>query len=89
MRPVIVIDVREDTCVAFAAKVTSKDLSVKGGECVPILNWEELGLRKPSYVRVDQRLELAFESLLRETPIGRVSQTFLNLVIDAINMQCQ
>ncbi len=85
VRPVLVIDVHDDACVALAAKITSKDLAARGeGKCIPIPNWADHGLRKPSYVRVDQRLELAYENLLREAPIGRVSDTFLDSVVDAI-----
>ncbi len=81
VRPVVVIDVHDDRCLVVAAKVTSKDLRVDGSaKCIPILDWERCGLRKPSYIRLDQRLELAFERLLRDAPIGTLPETYLMLV---------
>ena len=85
VRPVVVIDVFDDVCVAIAAKVTSKDLRQSGsGSVVPIIDWSECGLRKPSYVRLDQKLELSFESLLREEPIGRLSDVYMSVIEQAI-----
>ena len=85
VRPVVVVDVREDACVVLAAKVTSKDLRSDGsGSCIPILGWNECGLRKPSYVRLDQRLELAFEKLLRGSPIGHLPKPLLDVVISSL-----
>ena len=86
VRPVVVLEVRESTCVALAAKVTSKDLkAAKGVPCAPIIGWESCGLRAPSYVRLDQRLVISFERLLRGEPLGSVSELFLKLIIGEIN----
>lgn len=81
VRPVVVVDVREDLCVVVAAKVTSKDLCADGsGRCIPIIDWEQCGLRKPSYIRLDQRLELSFERLLRDKPIGVLPPIYIALI---------
>ena len=81
VRPVVVVEVHVDACVVLAAKVTSKDLRADGsGNCIPIIDWETCGLRKPSYIRLDQRLELAFERLLRDEPIGKLSGAYMDIV---------
>lgn len=86
VRPVVVVDVRESVCTVIAAKVTSKNLESDGsGSCVPILDWETCGLRKPSYIRLHQRFELPFEKLLREAPIGRLSDAYVKVVSSALN----
>ena len=86
VRPVVVIDVIDDTCIVVAAKVTSKDLRQdRSGNVVPIIDWDECGLRKPSFIRTDQKLELSFESLLRDEPIGRLSDSYLNVIVQAIS----
>ena len=86
VRPVVVIDVQNDTCTVVAAKVTSKNLEVdSSGKCIPILDWATYGLRRPSYIRLDQKLELSFEKLLRDAPIGRLSRIYLDVISDALN----
>lgn len=86
VRPVLVIDVRKETCIAIAAKVTSKDLREDGsGKCIPIIDWNECGLLKPSYLRLDQKLEVAFENLLRDEPLGVLPPAYLELVASALN----
>lgn len=85
VRPVIVVDVAQDTCSVLAAKVTSKDLSASAsGKAVPIIDWQFCGLRKPSYVRLDQKFVLSFDKLLRDAPLGRVSTVLLQLIIAAL-----
>lgn len=85
VRPVIVVAVNGSDLRVFAAKVTSKDLSSKGtGVVAPIINWQCCGLRKPSYVRLDQKLELERDRLCKDEPIGRVSNALLGLLTDAI-----
>lgn len=85
VRPVFVIGVENEMCIAIAAKVTSKDLSADGsGRCVPIIDWRECGLLKPSYLRIDQKLEVAFENLLRDEPLGTLSPVYLELVVGGI-----
>lgn len=86
VRPVVVIDVRDDVCMVIAAKVTSKNLEADGsGKCIPILDWQRCGLRKPSYIRLDQRLELPMENLLRDAPIGMLSQAYMAIIGDALS----
>ena len=81
VRPVVVINVRDDICIVIAAKVTSKDLRADGsGNCIPIIDWDSCGLRKPSYIRLDQKLELAFEKLLRNEPIGRLPEPYMEII---------
>lgn len=81
VRPVVIVNVYEDVCVALVAKVTSKDLRSDGsGKCIPIIDWSECGLRKPSYIRLDQKFEIAFEKLLRDKPIGRLSEAYMEIV---------
>ena len=85
VRPVVIVDVREESCVALAAKVTSKDLRADGsGRCVPIIGWERCGMRKPSYIRLDQKLEIAFEKLLRGEPIGRLPEPYVSIIASSI-----
>ena len=87
VRPVVVIDVRNELCVVVAAKVTSKDLRSDGsGHCIPIIDWERCGLRKPSYIRLDQKLEVAFENLLREAPLGVLPALYLNVIRSALSV---
>ncbi|MBQ9001599.1 MAG: type II toxin-antitoxin system PemK/MazF family toxin [Eggerthellaceae bacterium] len=86
VRPVVVIDVVDDTCIVVAAKVTSKDLRQdSSGSVVPIIDWDECGLRKPSYIRIDQKLELSFESLLRDEPIGKLPDSYMGVIVRAIS----
>ena len=67
--------------LVIAAKVTSKDLRADGsGKCLPILDWQECGLRKPSFVRIDQVFELSYDKLLREAPIGRVNRAYVQVI---------
>lgn len=81
VRPVIVLDIQDGRCLVIAAKVTSKDLRADGsGKCLPILDWQECGLRKPSFVRIDQVFELSYEKLLREAPIGRVNRAYVQVI---------
>ncbi|MGN0060432.1 MAG: type II toxin-antitoxin system PemK/MazF family toxin [Coriobacteriales bacterium] len=85
VRPVIIVDVLDSTFTALAAKVTSKDLSMTGtGIVVPIIDWQHCGLRKPSYVRLDQKLILERDMLKRDEPIGRVSDVLLQLIASAL-----
>ena len=87
VRPVVVIDVMDEACIVMAAKVTSKDLRTSGaGNCIPIIDWEACGLRKPSYIRLDQKLEVAFENLLRDEPIGRLPDTYMSIIMQALAM---
>lgn len=84
VRPVVVVDVQESRCTVVAAKVTSKDLRSDGsGKCVPIIDWDLCGLRKPSYIRIDQKFELSFDKLLRDEPLGRLSCGYVQ-VIEAV-----
>lgn len=86
VRPVIVLEVQDKRCIAIVAKVTSKDLRADGsGQCLPILDWQDCGLRKPSYVRIDQKFELYFDKLLRGAPIGRVSKPYVQLIISCLD----
>lgn len=73
-------------CIAIAAKVALKDLRENGsGNCIPIIDWNECGLLKSSYLRLYQKLEVAFENLLRDEPLGTLSSVYLELVSNALN----
>ena len=86
VRPVVVVGVSESACVAVAAKVTSRDLSADGsGRCLPIMGWESCGLRRPSYVRLDQRFELPFSDLLRGEPLGELPAAYVRLISDSLS----
>ena len=85
VRPVVVVDVLRDVAVVVAAKVTSRDLRASGqGWSIPIIDWDLCGLRKPSYIRLDQKLEVAFERLLRDEPIGRLPKPYMDIVARAL-----
>lgn len=85
VRPVVVIDVQMSACVVVAAKVTSR-ISSQGGseERIPIVDWEACGLRKPSYVRLDQKLELAFENLLNDAPLGSLPKACVDTIAEKL-----
>lgn len=86
VRPVLVVDVEGDACIVVVAKVTSKDLRESSNvPCLPIINWNRYGLVKPSYIRLDQRFELAYERLLRDAPIGRLPRSLMDVVADALD----
>lgn len=85
VRPVVVVDVSANACIVLAAKITSKDLSTDGsGKVVPVIDWQLCGLRKPSYVRLDQRFVLSRDKLLRDKPLGRVSDVLLQVITAAL-----
>lgn len=85
VRPVIVLEADGAALVAVAAKVTSQDLSCRPGvKALAIDCWRECGLRKPSYVRLDQRFEVPYSDLLRGAPIGSLPQQTLEAVRSAI-----
>lgn len=88
VRPIVIVDVDGGACLALAAKVTSKDLRADAsGKVVPIIDWESCGLRKPSYIRLDQRLEVPFDRLIRDEPIGRLPDVYLQIVLDALGFE--
>lgn len=72
VRPVVIVEVRGGADVAVAAKVTSKDVGARGALAVEIPDWRACGLRRPSWVRIDQRFELPFSDILRDEPLGRL-----------------
>ena len=87
VRPVVIVDVSEDACTVLAAKVTSSDLTADGsGAAVPIINWQHCGLRKPSYIRLDQRFVLSRDKLLRENSLGRLPQALFQVVLAALSV---
>lgn len=70
VRPALIVEPGGAAAVAVAAKVTSADLPSRGIPAVAIPRWEECGLRKPSWVRLDQRFELPYADILRDEPLG-------------------
>ena len=83
VRPVLVVGVRESARLAVVLKVTSKNPG-DGRRSVPLVGWESCGLRKPSYVRVDQIFELMPESLLGKAPLGALKPAELSVVLQAL-----
>lgn len=53
------------------------------GRCVPIIDWDLRGLRKPSCIRIDQKFELSFEKLLHDESLGKLSSGYVQ-VIEAV-----
>lgn len=74
VRPVVIVEVRGAAAVAVAAKVTSKDVRARGALAVDIADWRACGLRRPSWVRLDQRFELPLSDVLRDEPLGRLPE---------------
>lgn len=74
VRPVVILDKNGDDLVAVVAKITSKQPEREASEpFYEIREWQSKGLRKSSFVRLDQRLLLPHGDLLREKPLGRFS----------------
>ena len=84
VRPVVVVEADGGRLVAVAAKVTSKGSPSPGAVVVPVAGWEERGLRKPSYIRLDQRFEVPYRDLLRGAPIGRLDDRQFEEVSSAV-----
>ena len=83
VRPVLVVGVREEAALAVVLKVTSKNPG-DGRKSVPLAGWESYGLRKPSYVRVDQIFEVAADSLLGDAPLGTLGSAQFATVLQAL-----
>ena len=83
VRPVLIVGVQEDAPLAVVLKVTSKNPE-DGRRSVPLAGWESCGLRKPSYVRVDQIFELTPESLLGKAPLGTLEPADFSAVLHAL-----
>ncbi|MBT1165392.1 type II toxin-antitoxin system PemK/MazF family toxin [Bifidobacterium simiarum] len=64
VRPVVVVKVADDVASGVVAKVTSVTTWDEAGD-VPLLDWREAGLLKPSMVRCGQRFEFAVSDLKR------------------------
>ena len=71
VRPVLILDEHSDSTVrrVICLKITTQhpedgrvDFKIKG--------WEQCGLKKPSYARLDQVFEIKTEKLLRNSPLG-------------------
>lgn len=85
VRPVVIIDVHEDAALALAAKVTTKSPSSATSDTRLFIEcWEECGLRKPSYVRLDQRLQIMHDKLLQEEPLGVLPVELFDAVLKAL-----
>ncbi len=84
VRPVVIVEVRGAAAVAVAAKVTSKDVRARGALAVEIADWQACGLRRPSWVRLDQRFELPLSDVLRDEPLGRLPEEEFGKVARAI-----
>lgn len=64
VRPVVVAEVGDGVVSGIVAKVTSVTTWDEAGD-VPLLDWREAGLLKPSMVRCGQRFEFGLSDLKR------------------------
>ncbi len=78
VRPVLIVDML-DNPIVVALKITSQE-DLNPNVMLAIKNWEHCGLRKPSFVRLDQLFELNEKDLLHDERIGTVSSDFLEQV---------
>lgn len=86
VRPAAVMDVDETTRTVIALKITSRDLQDDPAiPCLPIEDWERRGLVKPSFIRLDQKFELAWERLLREAPLGTLGANDMKAIEDFLS----
>lgn len=83
VRPVLVVDVREEDLLVVALKVTSKTKD-DGRRDMAIENWQSAGLVKPSYIRLDQAFELRISDLLRDEPLGAIDESLLEQVLTRV-----
>ncbi len=82
VRPVLIVEVFEDATAAVL-KITSKAGSGLRAS-LTIEDWASCGLRRPSYVRVDEVFQLSTDGLLRNEPLGFVGPAFLEEVRQAL-----
>ncbi|NGM17526.1 hypothetical protein GMI70_05875 [Eggerthellaceae bacterium zg-893] len=82
VRPVLIVEVFEDA-TAVVLKITSKAGSGPRAS-LAVEDWASCGLRKPSYIRVDEVFRLSIDDLLRDEPLGSVGPAFLEEVRRAL-----
>lgn len=77
---VLIVNAQQDSTIAVALKVSSK-APRDGRVCMALDDWAACGLRKPSYVRLDQIFEVATDSLLRDEPLGSLSPDLMATIL--------
>ena len=85
VRPVLVLQGAGNTCAARAIclKVTSR--TADDGRCdMAVKGWEKCGLRKPSFVRIDQIFELDRESFLGDKKLGDMDGKEFESILGAL-----
>lgn len=61
----------EENCDYSAMKITTKNKKLKNVNRKEIKNWQEIGLRKKSYVRVELPIKIETQQLIKK--IGKVN----------------
>lgn len=84
VRPILVVTLTRDEDAVVAAKITTSP-TWPGSEYVEISNWMECGLRKLSYVQLNPLFEIHVKQLLRDMPLGELSNGMLQTIINRIN----
>lgn len=85
VRPVLVLQSEGDARAvrAICLKVTSR--TADDGRCdVAVKKWEKCGLRKPSFVRIDQIFELDCESFLNDRKLGDMDEDEFESILRAL-----
>ena len=85
VRPVLVLQGEGNARAARAIclKVTSR--TADDGRCdVAVKEWERCGLRKPSFVRIDQIFELDRESFLGDRKLGDMNGDEFESILGAL-----
>ena len=72
VRPILILDATlnaEKQFIVTSLKITSKN-QIDSDVKMAIENWKACGLKKPSYVRLDQVFKISENKLLKGAPIG-------------------
>ena len=83
VRPVLILDNEEEKLVVVVAKITSV-ASDKNKLRVELKNWENYGLLKPSFVRIDQRFRVSIDKILRDKPLGKMEEALFRNIMEKI-----
>ena len=84
VRPVLILENEKEQLVVAVAKVTSVP-SGEDNSRIELKNWENYGLLKPSFVRIDQRFRVSIDKILRDEPLGKVEDKVFSEIETRIN----
>ena len=84
VRPVLILENEKEQLVVAVAKVTSVP-SGEDNSRIELKNWENYGLLKPSFVRIDQRFRVSIDKILRDEPLGKVEDEIFSEIEIKIN----